>query len=143
MLKNKCFKLKIKEIKFIPKKLFSSSKIKNKEDFNLSFDIKTKFSQFYEQTISNSKILSENEQLLNTKLSDKIQSQGLEKTKQDLEKFNSIIKEKKIGEVYRLFIFKETLRYMDYSAFEKYQQSINDQKAKFGMPLGGAGLFLL
>jgi len=25
---------------------------------------------------------------------------------------------------------------MDYSKFEKYQQSLSDQKGKFGMPLG-------
>jgi len=108
MLIYKClkFKTRIKNIKHTSKMFFSDSNNINKNsnlketslnNFSLDYNKDTNFNNFYNQTISNSNILSES--LNNDKLSDRIKSQGLEKTQEEIQNLQSLIKEKNIGNV--------------------------------------------
>jgi membrane protein insertase Oxa1/YidC/SpoIIIJ len=59
------------------------------------------------------------------KLATLIKGEGIDRIKSDLELLKSGIKQP-----------EEPLRYVDYNQFNKYQEKIAEQKAKFAMPLG-------
>jgi membrane protein insertase Oxa1/YidC/SpoIIIJ len=83
-----------------------------KYNYKLNFKKDISFNEF-EKYISNS-----------DKLSTLLKGEGFEKIKADIENLQKSHKS------------EEPLRYVDYNEYSKYQERLNDQRAKFVMPLG-------
>jgi membrane protein insertase Oxa1/YidC/SpoIIIJ len=115
----------------IPETESSKSIFSILKDFNVNFSKDVKFIDFESQMRRNIEMckLEEIKEVPTSKLQEILQSQGIEKTQEEIDLLTKIVKESNLIE--------EPMRFMDLSNFEKrYKEKMGDTKMKFMMPIG-------